>query len=518
MKFDRDKIKKVSRINLSFKENQVNKLFSEDYYGSFNIFEQAETLSYFLDPSNVQNLRAINATKWDYICNSCINGIKQIENEENIENKIKMMNFSREYLILLNTHRMSSGFVKPDINTCNTLTSELNQIINEYENFISNDITKEIIEEYLKVLVIASSNDEAYKKLLNSSANKNMENIIIKYINSIDMKKNLYADNTLSMIIDAYNVMNSNNIQSALKRKTENYDVILDNYKENLTTEKEKSDFFNKLVMYRMKNGMVPEEIACYISQINFPNALHIGCVDFLKEYMQKIGIENPFVAKYNLKNIIPGAEFAAGTRGIGLKRDSFDYRLFHEVQHLKQKKYLRLDKDIDSNKYLVIKDWILMNCLPEGLNSRRAYFSNHDKYFHEIDADIQGAIQYSNWLYKIGKFSDEQYKSEMQNIKDQQQRRIKNSRIIKIDGKNYNKYDLFDRIVKEDPNLIHEFPILQIEYNENGNKKDNVEINIAINKMINSNKITKSQGNSIEDVICNFMNTRNDKIEEEER
>lgn len=72
----------------------------------------------------------------------------------------------------------------------------------------------------------------------------------------------------------------------------------------------------------------------------------------------------------------------------------------------------------------------------------------------------------------------------------------------LNIDGYYYDKYEIFDDILESKPELLIKYPVLQIEYNKNGSKKEICEILSSLEYELNIGKRTADEVIAISDCI----------------
>ena len=84
--------------------------------------------------------------------------------------------------------------------------------------------------------------------------------------------------------------------------------------------------------------------------------------------------------------------------------------------------------------------------------------------------------------------------KMNMEKLDETEQFRVSMSSYLNIDGYDCEKGTLFDDIIGKNKNLLLEFPVLQIEYDNFGKRKPMLDILISLDEELNQNKRTKDE------------------------
>ncbi len=512
-----EKIYKIVKGDIYNKKK--DKLFSELYYEKFSILDKAKTLSVFLDNPKLSNLRYMWNYKKNMIMESCKEGINELKDELNISNCMELLSFGEMYTALANGTTKKVEF---DEHIYYEIFSGINKILSNDDTLISHRKVKNIIESYIKMIGYNSKNEEIYNNILNSSSYKLAEEIICKYIESIDIQTEIENDNTLLIITECQNVMKSNKISKKLQEKVQE-EIDFGKYNEYVTKNKKMDEETSTqckrdAILYRMKYERIPENLCIYFCNQKDNLLLRIGGIDFIKDYMHKIGIENPVAFEDGM--LEAGHAVALGKRGVVFQKTEISYITFHEVTHLKQKEDYE-NGNVYGYRYSMMKDMILMGQLPyefikEGNNPYKVYLQNHNNYLFEIDADTQGKIQMAIFNFNHGVITESQMIENIALIKKEEQERIQGSNNIKINEKIENKFNLFDKIIQENPSIIEDFPILQVEYNNDGKKRQPSEIIQLLDKLFKEGKITEEQRDGINNCIFNLEKICENKMQKD--
>ena len=208
------------------------------------------------------------------------------------------------------------------------------------------------------------------------------------------------------------------------------------------------------------------------------------------------------FLYQNNVDNVSAFHDSSLDARTKGLASFSFlalkDINLslvyFHEATHVIQFSNIRNDCNYIGYNYLLLKDVILKDELGE-----RIYNRNHNRFLFEIDADYYGENEYYRLLEQINGEVDEE---KFEIIEEKKCKKIMSATQLNIDGYYYDKYEIFDDILESKPELLIKYPVLQIEYNKNGSKKEICEILSSLEYELNIGKRTADEVIAISDCI----------------
>lgn len=175
---------------------------------------------------------------------------------------------------------------------------------------------------------------------------------------------------------------------------------------------------------------------------------------------------------------------------------------VLHENVHAEQFYDINNSKRDNYMQYLVLKNRI-MDLYLSGF-----YNGNYKRDFLEIDARKRAADRTFSLIGRLGINLDEvTYDSTKGNegITERLNREILNAendavggiQDKKHDGEIVNMYRQFDSIIKENPELIKMYPLLSMEYNEDGTRKDLNEL-LKMSDMPKNNEQTKLYMNYI--------------------
>ena len=180
-------------------------------------------------------------------------------------------------------------------------------------------------------------------------------------------------------------------------------------------------------------------------------------------------------------------------------------FKTEHEIQHVVQ--FEQMDKSKNEPEKLTVDDYIISKqyvarlfvtaqgskYYKKELDEDRLYYENHDQFYYEIDADLQGikrslsllnnlSMQAYNlaidekkgWRF-LSKLKDKQY--QLDNYSDIVWEHNTNPDNIKVNA-NHKASMIIDNILphlnsKQRAEYMHKYPALQVNYNSNGTKKD---------------------------------------------
>ena len=271
-------------------------------------------------------------------------------------------------------------------------------------------------------------------------------------------------------------------------------------------------EFCKDLEKIKILNGIIPEEYCDYIinqkindkSNINQNLERYFSLLKRVFEDKTKHILEKEGIVDYTIYFIDSCEAREKGKTAAAVEQDEnciffreedleklcgnnffIINHMFHETRHVKQIKLFR-EKDftkLDGCIYNMVKEEILQKKDPSFYNR------NYKRMYIESDARLAGAKGQAEYLLYLGvspmqiienigyerKVDLESNSSFMTyQIKEEQ----KNA-FVKVDkeGKIISISDKVSEFIKEDPTLLKEFPVLSLEFDENGERKSTVEI-----------------------------------------
>ena len=152
---------------------------------------------------------------------------------------------------------------------------------------------------------------------------------------------------------------------------------------------------------------------------------------------------------------------------------------LFHEVRHRVKNKHIFLDKKLSANEYRMLKEKIIRDEIPEY--RERNYYYMYD----EIDARIAGRREAYKYLISLGlsdkKILDGEGNDYFECFREKQEREVSNYNMATDkyveEGRKEKFYIIFENLLEDKPELIKKYPILSIEFNDEGVRRTGFEL-----------------------------------------
>ena len=416
----------------------------------------------------------------DEILNIFIKDLDLFINEDNIEKSVELLPLVEFYTGLGNDLTDVTAMLRP---------FEKLQYLANNTHLFNNNLFHEILMNMTKKIAYTYSYPDIYDAL---EDNKNYKYFISLLISYIDFKNEMLDDELINLIVEINQALNSKELAEKMYNKYP--DVSLDKYSMyikdmvRINNDPEPKQFFSDIKKYRIKYGIIPEDICLYINKCyaSYDSLISVCNIDLIRHHLKKQGIEN--VCVFNDNNLPRRCGGEANERMLSVRRIRLDMTMYHEARHIVQFDNMANDKNYYRYNYNILKDTILSNYLDHSVYDR-----NHNRFLFEIDADIQGLKDYYETLGKIGRLTYID-KEKMSKIEENEQFRIDLSYNLNVDGYNYFKGDLFDDILKENSDLLDMYPVLKIEYNSDGSRKSIIEILDSLEKESHNNKRTEDE------------------------
>lgn len=271
----------------------------------------------------------------------------------------------------------------------------------------------------------------------------------------------------------------------------------------NLTDMDEKTfdEFIEDIKKYKLANGIIPEEYCDYLIKQKFkPDSILNKNIDkyfnvFKRCFedknhhlLEKKGIYSNYIVLVS-DSLDPKLLGVTGynyvvykdeeIKNLGVKNMEAIDTMFHETQHILQKKHIFLKEKMNSVEYKMLKESIIRQ------KSENYYTDNYIKMFNEIDARMAGMKGAYNYLKQLGLENEEILDMEGRNFFETYidnykiELSIQESAALKKNSKGdvERNEDTFFEILKNNPNLLEKYPILKLEYTEEGKRKGSFEI-----------------------------------------
>lgn len=361
-----------------------------------------------------------------------------------------------------------------DTDTLNKIMIKINDMLNKNTINDNNKLT-ELLIAYIKYYIYQYNGDEKKAKIITDSQHFNIfEKIIIKYLEKIEINSTSINDELLLLLMESRNLPRFDNINKLLinKGNSNALNKYYDNIKNKIPIAKEElTKFYEDIIAYRLSKGILPREICNYLFMFNLLS--RIGVIDLVQNYLIENNINDITCFFDPLSGIHGGA--VANTKYISFKSCYYDnITMFHEATHTIQYNNMDNNRNYTRYNYNILKDFLIQDNIPYN-----CYLGNHQKFLFEIDADTQGKYQLGLLQLSLTNSKEKFYKTqnEMKKISEEEQKLISESENLIINGEQVNKKELFDKIILSKPFYVKTYPVLSIEYNEDGSKKNTDEI-----------------------------------------
>ena len=356
------------------------------------------------------------------------------------------------------------------------------------EDLVDNQDFNEIVINITKIVAYAFSYEEEYNLLKNNKNYEYYEEIIYSYIDKI--KESKMIDNELiNLLIETFPAIAYPKLKDRLSSKyKEEIDLKKYNLNKKISIEKDFVSFLEDIKKYRIKYGIIPEEICICANKFynNNKDIMRLCNIDLIRHYLIKNGIKD--ICVFYDSEIEVGAKGLANKKTLSIKDINLSSIMFHEARHVIQFNNIENDKNYNGYNYNILKDYILYNNMDISVYNR-----NHQRYYFEIDADIEGQKEYYKILEKINLVSEAE-KEKMAKLDETEQFKIAMASYLNVNGYNYEKGILFDDIIQKNNNLLNQYPVLQIEYDNLGKRKTMLDILKSMEDELNQNRRTKEE------------------------
>ena len=356
------------------------------------------------------------------------------------------------------------------------------------EDLVDNQDFNEIVINITKIVAYAFSYEEEYNLLKNNKNYEYYEEIIYSYIDKI--KESKMIDNELiNLLIETFPAIAYPKLKDRLSSKyKEEIDLKKYNLNKKISIEKDFVSFLEDIKKYRIKYGIIPEEICICANKFynNNKDIMRLCNIDLIRHYLIKNGIKD--ICVFYDREIEVGAKGFANKKTLSIKDINLSSIMFHEARHVIQFNNIENDKNYNGYNYNILKDYILYNNMDISVYNR-----NHQRYYFEIDADIEGQKEYYKILEKINLVSEAE-KEKMAKLDETEQFKIAMASYLNVNGYNYEKGILFDDIIQKNNNLLNQYPVLQIEYDNLGKRKTMLDILKSMEDELNQNRRTKEE------------------------
>lgn len=487
--------KTVDCILTHSKSDKDRDKFFLNIYPNLDINSKAKVLEKLQSRIGFFNFYLKSNTKKDILIKELENSVYQFLENNNLENCINLLSVILFY---------SSIDFEFDIDILLKCFEKLLIIFDNYD-LMDNEVFEEIMINMTKIIAYASSTDE-YKSIIENKYYSFYIELIFKFIDRIDNDRMINSE-FVNLLVENSSALNSPKITNKLKNKFEeevNLEIYDKYINDMIMLDLNVQKFFTDIKKYRIKYNIIPEKICIYLNKFYSHNneLMRICNIDLVRHYLYRNNIKE-FNAFYDSK-------LDVRTRGLAnfsflaLKDIDLSVVHFHEATHVIQFNNIKNDCNYIGYNYLLLKDEILKRELGE-----RTYDRNHNRFLSEIDADYCGECEYNRLLEQINGVVD---KEKLEKIEEKKSRRIMMANQLNIDGYYYDKYEIFDDVLKNKKELLIKYPVLMIEYKKNGTKKEIDEILKSLESELESGKRSSKDIIAISNCILEFLNIKDIK------
>lgn len=273
------------------------------------------------------------------------------------------------------------------------------------------------------------------------------------------------------------------------------YDEFIDN---KISIPKElKKDFLNDISILGFLNGIIPTKYTEYLIGQMLDNESSL----YRMSPNQRASIFSSF-ARARSKNVFGRDIFILYTDNISKRNSGFYVEgavtiawkkiqsggldsvvenlitLFHELRHVKQDTDKKNGK-INHKKYMMVKEDVLQDLDPDY------YDVNYKKIYEEIDARVSAAKEAYHFLKTLPLPQSVKEREKFVQVLERLNKIIEREKnfYLRALSKKYmgnEEADIelyFDTVIKEHPEKLEEYPILKVEYNEDGSRKSILQI-----------------------------------------
>ena len=242
----------------------------------------------------------------------------------------------------------------------------------------------------------------------------------------------------------------------------------------------QKADFEEKIAEIKLQLGRIPQIYCDYIlreqKDSKFNQGIYERAVEDFTEYeLQEEQINDCSVRVLDQEVFKPKTskamcitsknkdEIQISKKLISGKKDLFHIVqvISHECEHAKVMKEIR-EHNIDYKKYQIIKEMVLQRGLKD------LYYENYEYMYDEINARMQGHMRADKILKRMG-FSELDINLRtgysLKTKVNEYNKEMKEAEIKSLYGKKANVNEMFEVIVRNDTEVLEQYPIFEIEF-----------------------------------------------------
>lgn len=451
-----DLSKNLERIISYSKKGEYNKVL-KSAFSKFSYDDQIAILYIFLhtqanEDGNAWNKRLKNNSELkDYIFELIGLPEKIFENSHSKNTKLMMIDNYLDILFYTNNN-YPKNYV-------------MDVIVYYANNLLDGDIEKQS-----SIICSILNNINRFDEDDRESIKTNLDKILSMYIEKTE-NSTLLTGKVLSTLIESNALFKSLGIDS------------VNNALEQIRSKKincESNDISNVLLISRLNKGCLSlDEIDLIMSNDVFPQDMrNKATVDYLRLLLLKnYGIEKAIIADDKAVK----SSCSIFKMVLGCRRFDKDTSPFHESIHSVQFFNIHTQQVFEGNRYYMLKDMIICENIPYQIYEENYQENGTSSWLFEKEAIVLGrSLEYS-FKNRYNLLSTE----EQQNLLNKMNEPIQVLDYFVMNGEYIDKLDFFDKLLLSNPKLIEKYPILEVEYNRDGTKKDEKEIADALDKRV---------------------------------
>ena len=449
-------------------------------YPHFDIFTKAKTLSIIQEKITTFNSYMNRSSVRDKIVSELIDGIQVFLNAD-ARDSFDLLPFISFYTSI-NIDDIDEGILMKPLKKIEFIFKE--------KDLTKNYDLKQILINTTRIIALSSSYKDLYDSIQSNEGYNSYIELLCNYIEQLS-ENEIIDDELINLITETLPAISSYKLSEKIHGKI-GKEIELNEYncyvKKMIPLEDDIEIFFDKIKKYRVKYSIIPEDICLYINKFYNSNEkmIRLCNIDLIRNYLIENNIENISVFYDSLIGI--GTEGLANSKSLSIKRIKLSPVMFHEATHVIQFNNIENDRNYVKYNYNLLKDIVLFQNMDPIIYNR-----NHHRYLFEIDANINGERKYYDILSKIGLLTENDIK-EKDKLDEREKTCISISDVINIDGYNYEKSYLIDQIIEHTPNILINYPVLQIEYCRDGKRKDIVDILKTMEENLNNRSRTEEE------------------------
>lgn len=450
-----------ARKKVGFFMKNFNKFNKADKSIILGVFENSNCIKH--DPMGQWNLflkKHLEVAK--IIFEELQECLKSFLEEDDTDRSVELLNFVEVFFDI-------ESYINYNFDE-NLMAKTLDKIFNikaKNSTIIENENVQKIISYFIKYITKKHTDKEFMMKMKNSISYKQLETLVCDYIDNIDAST-LSDDKFLALIIETQDAVDSEMISTKIKNRFSEK-IDLNDYDVNNMTEDEKADYYNKLVIYRMQEGIIPKNVCIELLRCQCKNIMvRMANIDYIKSYLHENDVRNTIVF-FDEQLPIAGKAVSnsqAGLVCIQLNNQGLDVTSFHEATHAIQYNDMFVLKKYKGNRYSMLKDQLISNRAMDY----ETYRNNYPSLLFEEEAEQEGNRLYYQYLKDTNSSKESKEYIEAGLVKYSREINVLNT--VNINGEEKDKVQLFDELLRKDPSIIKQYPIFQIEYNSDGTKK----------------------------------------------